>query len=297
MRIIWAAFQGAKRFSDWSDVVGIPRPVLVDRLNRLVSAGVFEKKTYSVRPLRHDYRLTLQGRELWAYLLSLWAWDQKWAPESDRHTRALRHHRCGNVAHPLICCSSCGEEIRRTDVVETVGPGAATEPALKPRWQRRPAFKTVDPESRDFSNQLMRIVGDRWSTQLLAAVTRGDGTFGDLQQRLHISTHVLTERLKELVDYGVMERVAYQERPLRQFYRLTTKGEELLVSSWLILGWGDRWLAGSAGPPLLVEHALCHHALHAELRCSACNGALRPGNFSFEPDITLQVSRLASIEA
>lgn len=297
MRIIWAAFQGAKRFSDWSDVVGIPRPVLVDRLNRLVSANVFEKKTYSARPLRHEYRLTVQGRELWSYLLSLWAWDQKWVADLDRHTRLLRHHRCGHDAHPVICCSACGKPVKRTDVIETRGPGAATEPALKPRWQRRPAIKTADPESRDFSNELMRIVGDRWSTQLLAAVTRGDGTFGDLQQRLHISSHVLSERLKELVEFELMERVAYHERPPRQYYKLTDKGEELLVSSWLILGWGDRWLAGPAGPPLHVEHALCGEPLRAELHCSACSGLLRPGNFSFEPDITLSVHRLAGTEA
>jgi DNA-binding HxlR family transcriptional regulator len=179
--------------------------------------------------------------------------------------------------------------VQRSEIVEIPGPGATREPRLKPRWQRRSAVKESEPGTRDFSDELMRIVGDRWSTALLAAVTRGDGTFGDLQQRLHISSHLLSERLKELVAYGLMERVAYGTRPERLRYSLTAKGEALLLSHWLLMKWGDRWLAGPEGPPLLVEHGRCGEPFVAELHCSECGGKLRPGNFSFEPDVTLRV--------
>lgn len=291
MRILWDAFRGAKRFSDWAEVGGIPRPVLIDRLNRLVSAGVLEARPYSTRPPRHEYRLTEQGRELWAYILSLWTWDHRWIEDQGRIARTMRHHRCGKTSHAVICCAECGEAAARLDIAETPGPGARLEPRLKPRWQRRSALKPKAQGVRDFSDQLMRIVGDRWSTALLAAVNRGDGTFGDLQRRLHISSHLLSERLKELVLFDVMERVAYGVRPERLRYRLKPKGEALLLSHWLLMRWGDRWLAGADGPPLLAEHKVCKRPFAAELHCSECGGTLRPGNFSFEPDVSLQVHR------
>lgn len=291
MRILWDAFRGAKRFSDWSEIGGIPRPVLVDRLNRLLSAEVLETRPYSTRPLRYEYRLTERGRELWSYILYLWTWDQRWVVDPERIQRRMRHHRCGKVCHAIICCSACGEPAQRPDITEARGPGATLEPRLKPRWQRRSAVKESAPYTRDFSNELMRIVGDRWSTALIAAVTRGDGTFGDVQNRLHISSHLLSERLKELVAYEVMERVAYGAKPQRLRYRLTEKGEALLLSHWLTLRWGDRWLAGQEGPPLTVEHKPCGAPFVAEIHCSECGGKLRPGNFSFEPDVTLQILR------
>ncbi len=291
MRILWDAFRGAKRFSDWSELGGIPRPVLVDRLNRLLNAEVLETRPYSTRPVRHEYRLTERGRELWAYILSLWTWDQRWVADPDRIERQLRHQRCGKICHAIISCTSCGEAAQRADLIESTGPGATLEPRLKPRWQRRSAVKESAPDTRDFSDELMRIVGDRWSTALLAAVTRGDGTFGDVQSRLHISSHLLSERLKELVAYEVMERVAYGVKPQRLRYQLTVKGEALLLSHWLLMRWGDRWLAGPDGPPLLVQHKHCGGPFVAELHCSECGGTLRPGNFAFEPDVTLKMFR------
>ena len=47
--ILRDAFFGAHRFSDWRDNLGLPRSVLVERLQRLVSAGLLEPR---VRPGR-----------------------------------------------------------------------------------------------------------------------------------------------------------------------------------------------------------------------------------------------------
>jgi hypothetical protein len=81
---------------------------------------------------------------------------------------------------------------------------------------------------------------------------------------------VLTDRLNRLVEAGVLERVPYQQRPPRHEYQLTAKGRELAVPVIALMHWGDRHLAGPAGPPRLTRHHGCGGALQAELVCAEC---------------------------
>jgi HxlR-like helix-turn-helix len=48
----------------------------------------------------------------------------------------------------------------------------------------------------------------------------------------------------------MLERVPYQERPLRHEYLLTEKGRDFFTVLAAMIRWGDRWLAGDAGPPI-----------------------------------------------
>jgi hypothetical protein len=38
----------------------------------------------------------------------------------------------------------------------------------------------------------------------------------------------------------------------------------------VLAGWGDRWLAGDAGAPVLYRHHDCGEISRAELHCSHC---------------------------
>src|SRR5216684_1939891 len=62
--IVRDAFYGVRRFDDFQENLGIARNVLTARLKKLVEAGVFRKTAYRQRPLRHEYRLTDKGAEL-----------------------------------------------------------------------------------------------------------------------------------------------------------------------------------------------------------------------------------------
>jgi DNA-binding HxlR family transcriptional regulator len=64
--------------------------------------------------------------------------------------------------------------------------------------------------------------------------------FDDFQARLGISRNILNQRLKRLVDSGVLERVPYQANPPRSEYRLNI-GRIFLKSSTIA--------APLAGPP------------------------------------------------
>jgi hypothetical protein len=67
---------------------------------------------------------------------------------------------------------------------------------------------------------------------------------------------VLTERLNHRVEQGVIERKPYDARP-RYEYHLTAKGAELVDLLMVMVRWGDKWLAGEDGPPVLYRHHTC----------------------------------------
>src|SRR5579875_3460570 len=94
------------------------------------------------------------------------------------------------------------------------------------------------------------VIGEPWSPLILRDVWVGFTRFDQIQADLGISRKVLTERLNHLVDNGVLHRTPYDERP-RYEYRLTEKGIELVDLLMVMVGWGDRWLAAEAGPPVL----------------------------------------------
>ena len=55
------------------------------------------------------------------------------------------------------------------------------------------------------------------------------------------SSKTLARRLKELEKGGILERQAYNEIPPRVEYKLTTKGQELVVSIINLLQWMRKW--------------------------------------------------------
>lgn len=90
------------------------------------------------------------------------------------------------------------------------------------------------------------VVGDRWALLIVRDLLSGPHRFGELQAGLpRIPSNVLTNRLKELEEAGVVERVVRPAPGRGTAYRLTTDGyalEETLVA----LG---RWGAPRLGDP------------------------------------------------
>ncbi|AXE64537.1 HxlR family transcriptional regulator [Hyphomonas sp. CACIAM 19H1] len=122
----------------------------------------------------------------------------------------------------------------------------------------------------------MAVVGDRWTLLVLRETFLRVRRFDEFQENLGIARRVLTERLKHLVDHGVLERVAYSQTPLRYEYRLTEKGLGLYPVIISLVHWGDAYYAGKKGPPLLHRHKTCGHDFHSVLTCSECGEAVSP---------------------
>jgi DNA-binding HxlR family transcriptional regulator/peroxiredoxin len=92
--------------------------------------------------------------------------------------------------------------------------------------------------------QALGVVGDWWTVLVLREVAGGITRFDGLQRSLGVSRRALTERLAQLVDDGVLEKVAYTERPPRHDYVLTARGEGLLPVLLALQEFGDRHLLG-----------------------------------------------------
>ena len=136
----------------------------------------------------------------------------------------------------------------------------------------------------------MDVIGEPWSPLIVRNIYIGINRFDQLQQSLGISRKVLAERLRWLTEHGVLEHREYSAHPPRHEYVLTGKGLELFEVLMVMVAWGDKWLAGEPGPPVLYRHHACGQIGHAELHCSACGEPMSaadidvlPGPGSAEP--------------
>ena len=78
----------------------------------------------------------------------------------------------------------------------------------------------------------LTIVGEWWTPLIIRDIYGGITRFDALQRNLGISRKVLAQRLATLVEHGVIQRTAYQDRPRRYDYGLTEKGADLGRCCW-----------------------------------------------------------------
>lgn len=114
--------------------------------------------------------------------------------------------------------------------------------------------KTFDNMNCSIARALDQI-GEWWSLLIVRECMLGTTRFDQFQERLGIARNILTNRLKRLMDVGILEKVALGDNERRSGYRLTAKGEELFPVLVALLQWGDKWGMGGEGPPIrLLEH-------------------------------------------
>ncbi len=82
------------------------------------------------------------------------------------------------------------------------------------------------------------VIGDRWTVLILRDAFLGVTRFEGFQRSLGLTRHVLADRLKRLVDEGVLERRAYSGRPPRYDYILTDKGRDFGPALRALKEWG-----------------------------------------------------------
>ncbi|HEX6116974.1 MAG TPA: helix-turn-helix domain-containing protein [Solirubrobacterales bacterium] len=129
----------------------------------------------------------------------------------------------------------------------------------------------------------MGVAGEPWTPLVIRDVYIGINRFDDLQRDLGISRKVLAERLRHLVDAGLLERRPYSERPPRDEYALTEMGQEFMDVLMAMVRWGDRWTAGDAGPPVLYRHHACGKIAHVEPVCSECGEPMHSTDVDVQP--------------
>ena len=115
----------------------------------------------------------------------------------------------------------------------------------------------------------LEIVGEKWTFLVLREAFYGARRFEQFRDGVGCARNILADRLKTLVDHGILRRQPYREPGARQRdeYRVTEAGIELFPALVALMQWGDRWVADPKGPPVEVLHRDCGRPVHAVLRC------------------------------
>lgn len=130
------AFQGLARFDQFQKSLDIAPNILTRRLNSLVERGLFEKRVYYERPLRHEYVLTAKARDFRPVLLSLLAWGNKHlAPEGP--SLVVVDRADGRWADPVLVDRQTGSEL------DSEGFTLATGPTATNRMRQRYRFSSA----------------------------------------------------------------------------------------------------------------------------------------------------------
>jgi len=96
-------------------------------------------------------------------------------------------------------------------------------------------------------------VGEWWSILILRDAFYGLTRFDDFAKSLGIAPNMLTRRLNDLVEDGLLERVQYSARPPRFEYHLTEKGRDFRPVLLALLAWGNKHFAPEGAAVLLVD--------------------------------------------
>jgi DNA-binding HxlR family transcriptional regulator len=129
----------------------------------------------------------------------------------------------------------------------------------------------------------LEVVGERWTMLIVRDAFLGVRRFDDFQRELGVARNVLADRLNRLVEEGILERRAYQERPERFEYRLTEKGIDLWPVLVSLMKWGDRHDPAEDGPPTLIVHRDCGGEVDAHLRCERCGAEVDARSAAAKP--------------
>lgn len=85
------------------------------------------------------------------------------------------------------------------------------------------------------------VLGDWWTPLILRECLYGVHRFDEFQRWLGIGRNILTRRLKQMVEQGVLERRQYQDRPPRYEYHLTDKGYDAAKLLLAMMPFGEAW--------------------------------------------------------
>lgn len=124
----------------------------------------------------------------------------------------------------------------------------------------------------------LAIIGDRWTLLILRNTFLGIRRFDDFQANLGVTRHVLSERLKRLVEHDILKKVPYHDRQERFEYRLTDKGRDLYPIMLSLAAWGDKWLDEGQGAPVYYIHQDCGQRFTPILVCSQCQQSIHTRN-------------------
>src|SRR3954453_12149467 len=124
--VLREVFNGIRRFDDMRVRTRIPRQVLANRLATLVATGVLRREPYREpgARIRHEYRLTPKGFDLYPVLIALAEWGNRYLAEPEGPPLRFVHQDCGAEVHVELHCAHGHEVGEYRQVLPRPGPVA-----------------------------------------------------------------------------------------------------------------------------------------------------------------------------
>ncbi|MDG4798541.1 helix-turn-helix domain-containing protein [Micromonospora sp. WMMD1082] len=124
--VLREVFSGVRRFDDMRVRTGVPRQVLTNRLATMVEQGVLRREPYREpgSRLRHEYRLTAKGLDLWPVLVAVLAWGDRYLADPEGPPLSVGHRDCGAEIRVELHCVAGHPVTDPRDVLPRPGPGA-----------------------------------------------------------------------------------------------------------------------------------------------------------------------------
>jgi len=272
--ILEQAFIGTRGFEEFVAKTCLPRSVVSDRLKKLASEECLEKRIDNGKR-RASYRLTRKGRDLLPVALSMLGWQHRWEADQRSFKVQITHLGCNEIVEPIATCATCRSEVSPMEVDWMPGPGLTQ---VIPDYSRRRRSSKDILKLRGkgaLVDTVIGLYGDRWSALIVRAMFTGIHRFDQIQQDTLMATNILSGRIDELIESGILVTSLYSQHPPRYEYHLTPKGRDLYPITLGLLQWGDQYYADEKGPPLILYHRPCGNSLKMEIVCGYCDEKLR----------------------
>ena len=125
-------------------------------------------------------------------------------------------------------------------------------------------------------------IGDSWSMMILRDAFSGFTRFDEFQKSANVAPNILSRRLKELVEDGLLEKVCYSSTPPRHEYHLTELGRVFRPVILALAEWGNRHFAPEGRQIQLVEKET-QRLVHAVMVDEATGQPLTPDKYAMVP--------------
>ncbi len=245
--------------------------------------GLLDRTPSAATANRHEYHLTDSSRDMWQIFIAIWLWNLRWTTASDEpanaHRSRLRHRECGFAISPLLGCSRCrAHGVTPFETSAERHPGYSYDEGNPPRPYRR-----IQQPTESFDPDAVELLGDRWSTSVLAAAFLGAHRFSDFSRDIGgIPPLILTQRLNTFVQARVLTQRPVAAGKRRLEYHLTTKGTDFFGIFSNQVSWSSRVFPDRDGPPLTIRHLPCNDVFSPVYICNACDQRLDRRQVAFE---------------
>ena len=257
-----AVLYDSRRFSDFLAGTGAPRSTLTSRLAALTDAGLLTREAACYVP-------TAMAEDFLDCLLVTMRWGDRWLWLPDAPPQRLIHVGHDHDACAGLFCGHCKAPLSADDVNAARSPLETPNPAPGHNVTRYLAADVILRGRQCSVARALTVFGDRWSGLIIRECFFGTKRFDDFERRLGIAPNILSKRMRRLVDTGFLQRVPYQDWPVRHEYELTEQGRDFYHMPVALMAWGRRWL-GRSRADATMTHIPCGQPAEPILGCLTC---------------------------